>query len=233
MIKGILEKVVSEVKNKFKDNLIGIILYGSWAKGTAKEDSDIDLLAVFDKIDNNIVKTLYKIESSNDSERSITIVPASKEDFQKEKNPLFTAVKKEGKIIWGNVNLAINSEPPEIKYADYFKKSKEVETKKVEMAEGILKESPDYGSAVLCFVASKHAIQMALAMKGLGYSSKVAVLLPLVKEHISIDVAMKFKKLFEFYIKSEYGMEFLTEDEARLAIEYAKSIIDICYGIET
>jgi len=71
---------------------------------------------------------------------------------------------------------------------------------------------------------------MALAMKGLGYSSKVAVLLPLAKEHLGSDVADRFKRLFDIYIKSEYGMEFLTEDEARLAVECAKEILRYCYS---
>lgn len=119
-----------------------------------------------------------------------------------------------------------------MKYADYFKKSKEVETKKIEIAQEILKEHPDYGSCALCFIASKHAIQMALAMKGLGYSSKITALLPLVEEYISEDITIKFKTLFSLYVKSEYNMEFLTEEEAKQALKIAKEILSVCYGNE-
>ncbi len=42
---------------------------------------------------------------------------------------------------------------------------------------------------------------------------------------------MKFKKLFNLYIKSEYGIEFLTKEEAKLSIEYAKDILKTCCEI--
>jgi HEPN domain-containing protein len=98
---------------------------------------------------------------------------------------------------------------------------------KVKMAEEIFKEHPSYGDADLCFIASKHAIQMALAMKGLGYSSKVSVLLSLAEKHLDKEIAKRFRKLFNLYVKSEYGMEFLTEEEAKLAVEYAKKIMEV------
>jgi len=228
-IENELSNILQKLMKRFSDSMRCLILYGSWAKGTAKEDSDIDILVIFDQVDRDTWKVLYEIERTIESEKSITLVPASIEDFQKEKNPLFTAVKREGKTLWGNVDFTINPEPPAVKYAEYFQKSREVETHKVEMAEKILKEHPDYGSAELCFVASKHAIQMALAMKGVGYSSKMAVLLPLAKEHLGKDVALKFKKLFDLYVKSEYGVEFLTQEEAKQAVEYAREILKECY----
>lgn len=172
-------------------------------------------------------KSVCDITREVSEQRSITIVISNLEDFIKEKIPLYTAVKKEGKIIWGDVDLTLNPESPEIKYAEAYKKSKEFETEKVMIAEDILKDHPSYGTAELCYVASKHAIQIALAMKGLGYSSKVSVLLPLAKAHLGDEVAENFRKLFDLYIKSEYGLEFLTEDESRLAVEYAKEILKV------
>jgi predicted nucleotidyltransferase len=227
LIENILKTVKERIEKKSGDNLRCLIIYGSWAKGTAKKDSDIDLLALFNRLDSHIREFLYKIKSEIDSEKMVTIVPASIEEFQKEKIPLYTAVKREGKILSGNVDMTINPEPPHKKYAEYFEKSKKFETEKVEIAERILKEHPDHNPIDLCFVASKHAIQMALAMKGLGYSSKVSVLLPLTKKHFGDKLAEKFKKLFELYIKSEYELELLSEDEARCAVEYAKEILQL------
>ena len=82
-----------------------------------------------------------------------------------------------------------------------------------------------YGIADFCFVASKHAIQASLAMKGEGYSSKVAVLLPLARKYFGRDIAEAFRTLFDLYTKSEYGIESLTEEEAMLALEHAKKIL--------
>ncbi len=229
IIKATLEELRKRLIEKFQDNLKCLILYGSWAKGTAREDSDIDLLAIFEKVNGELRKSVWDITNNVSTERSITIVTSTIEDFTKEKIPLYTAVKKEGRIIWGKADLTISQEKPDIKYAEAFKKSKEFETQKVITAEEILKRHPSYGTAELCYIASKHAIQMALAMKGIGYSSKASVLMPLAKEHLGNEVYEKFRKLFELYIKSEYGVEFLTEDEARLAVEYAKEILRVCY----
>ena len=219
--------IAEKLKNSCGENFKCLILYGSWAKEIARKDSDIDLLAVFGKVDGNTRKFLHDIETDAEKENSITLVPASIEEFQKEKIPLYTAVKKEGKIIWGDEDLTINPEPPHFKYAEAFRKSKEFEMHKVKMAEEILKEHPSYGTVDLCFVSSKHAIQIALAMKGLGYSSKVSVLLPLAEKNLGRETAETFRKLFDLYVKSEYGMEFLTEEESKLAIEYAKKIMEV------
>lgn len=232
-IEDTLEDIQKKLLERFQHEIKAIVLYGSWAKGTAKEYSDVDLLVVFDKLKDNIRKLLYEIERDTADERSITLLPALVEDFHKEKIPLYTAAKKEGRIIWGDVDLTINPENPRTKYADAFERSKEFETKKVDMAVDILKEYPSYGSADLCFVASKHAIQMALAMKGIGYSSKVVVLLPLTKKYLGKEIALIFRKLFKLYIKSEYEIEFLTEEELKLVVEYAKKILGVYTQFES
>lgn len=226
-IRGILESIQKNLLDGFGDNLICLILYGSWAKGSAGKESDIDLLAVFKKLDADARKFLHKIEMDAGIEKGITLLPVSIEDFLRGKIPLYTAVKKEGKIIWGRVDLTINLEAPHIKYAEFFEGSREFEMQKVKIAEDILSRHSDYGTAELCFVASKHAIQAALAMKGIGYSSKIAVLLPLAKEHFGEEKASAFKKLFDLYTNSEYGIEFLIEEESKLAIEYAKKIFEV------
>ena len=226
-IKELLESITKNLKESFHENFKCLILYGSWAKEIAREDSDIDLLVIFGKVDVNTRKLLYDIETDAEKENSITIVPASIEEFRKEKIPLYTAVKKEGKIIWGDEDLTINPEPLHFKYAEALRKSKEFEMQKVKIAEDILKEHPSYGAVDLCFIASKHAIQMALAMKGLGYSSKLAILLPLVEKNLGREVAETFRRLLNLYVKSEYGPEFLTEEESKLAVEYAKKVMEV------
>lgn len=42
-------KIVSELKEKFIDNLCSIILFGSYAKGTAQTYSDIDILIILNR----------------------------------------------------------------------------------------------------------------------------------------------------------------------------------------
>lgn len=233
IIQDIIRDIQKNLADRFGENLKCLILYGSWAKGTARKDSDIDILAVFEKVDGELRKSVYDIEGNiernAERERSLTLVISNLEDFQKEKIPLYTAVKREGKVISGNMGLSINPEPPEIKYLEFFKKSYEFESRKIKIAEELLEKDFSTGTADLCFVASKHAIQAALAMKGEGYSSKVAVLLPLAERYFGKEISEPFRKLFELYIKTEYCIEFLTEEEAGSAVEYAKAVLKVYF----
>jgi len=232
-LNDILCAIVNQLSENFRDNLKCVILYGSWAKGTARKDSDIDLLVIFEKLNTDIRKQLYEIKKEFDRDQNIEIVSTTLEDFKKEKIPLYTAIKREGKILLGKVDMSINPEEPMTKYREFFERSKEFETKKIEMAERIHKDHPSYGTAELCFVASKHAIQMALAMKGEGYSSKVSVLLPLAERHFGKHISDAFRKLFQLYVKSEYEVEFLTEEESGLAIELARRVLEVYNLIAT
>lgn len=229
-IKDVLEDIKKNLTERFRENIRCLILYGSWAKGLAREDSDIDLLVVFEAMNKETGKVIHEIESHIDGERNITIVPTNLEDFRKERLPLFTAVKREGKVIYGDVDLSINPGSPKIKYSEFFKRSFEFESQKVKIAEELLEKDLASGVADLCFVASKHAIQAALAMKGVGYSSKMMILLPLTEKYFGKEMAEAFKKLFHLYIKSEYGMEFLTDEEARLAVKYAQEVLTVYSG---
>ena len=89
-----LEDIKKNLTKRFRENIRCLILYGSWAKGLAREDSDIDLLVVFEAMDKETGKVIHEIESHIDGERNITIVPTNLEDFRKERLPLFTAVKR-------------------------------------------------------------------------------------------------------------------------------------------
>jgi len=68
-------------------------------------------------------------------------------------------------------------------------------------------------------------------MKGVGFSSKVKILLPLTEEHFNSRVANAFKRLFSFYIKAEYQLQLLDKDNAILAIEDANRIIKAIRGM--
>jgi predicted nucleotidyltransferase len=226
-IEGVLESIKKKLSANFKDNFKSLILYGSWAKGTSKSDSDIDILVVLDKMNENARKRIYDIKSEIDISRSISIVSVSLKDFKSEKLPLYTAVKKEGRTIFGDVDLSINPVPEEVKYADFFKRSHKFESDKIKTAEELLHKNLTSGIAEFCFIASKHAIQATLAMEGKGYTSKISLLMPLARKHLGKDISSTFQKLFNLYLKAEYEMEFLTDDEAKLAIKYAKKVMHI------
>lgn len=221
-----LEKIKKELLERFGSNLVCLILYGSWVKGTAREDSDVDLAAVFKTLDAETRKALFELEMK-ERQRKITVVSADLDGFAQEKVPLYTAVKKEGVILYGKVDLSLNPEPPERKYKDFFRRSCQFESEKVRMAEDFVDHELLTGAIELCYIASKHTIQAALAMKGKGYSSKVAILLPLAETYWGKEVTDPFKALFALYVKATYGMEFPLVDEARNAISWAKKVLGL------
>ncbi|RLE09235.1 hypothetical protein DRJ00_04750, partial [Candidatus Aerophobetes bacterium] len=51
-----IEDIIQALRTEFGDNFLSLILYGSWAKGKARKDSDIDLLAIFKGVDKNVIK---------------------------------------------------------------------------------------------------------------------------------------------------------------------------------
>lgn len=46
---NIEHKLISEIKNKFHDELQSIVLFGSYARGTAQKYSDIDVLIILNR----------------------------------------------------------------------------------------------------------------------------------------------------------------------------------------
>jgi len=224
VIQATLEKIRDKLVERFGARLKCLLFYGSWATGTAREDSDIDLLAVLDEQDPAAGKSIADLSWVDD--REISLVACTEDEFRKENVPLYTAVKLEGKIIWGDIDRALNPDPAGIKYSDFFQKSREFESRKLEMAEKLLEEDFLSGIPEICFVAAKHAIQAALAMKGEGYSSKVAVLLPLVRKNFGQDMAERFQKLSDMYGQAEFTLESVSREEAKEAIHLADKILE-------
>jgi predicted nucleotidyltransferase len=219
-----LQKVRKNLVEKFGTRLKCLLLYGSWATRTGREDSDIDLLAVLNEQDPAAAKSIADLSWFDN--REISLVTCTEDEFREEKVPLYTAVKLEGKIIWGDTDRVLNPESPEIKYAEFFQKSREFESRKLEMAEKLLEKDFLSGIPEICFVAAKHAIQAALAMKGEGYSSKVAVLLPLVRKYFGHDMAEIFQKLSEMYDRAEFNLESVSREEAKEAIHLAGKVFE-------
>ncbi len=225
VVEEILEKIQRDLMKRFGGNLKCLVLYGSWAKGTAREDSDIDLLAIFDTVDEKVRKEVTELSWMEG--REVTLLTSSVEDFQREKIPLYTAIKREGSIIWGDVDRKISSDPAGVKYEEFFRKSQEFESHKLEMAEWLLER--DFFSSIpeYCFIAAKHTIQAALAMRGEGYSSKMAVLLPLTERHFGYQVAAALRKLFQLYQTADKKFDSISRDDARSALEQAREVLQV------
>ncbi|MCK4244504.1 MAG: nucleotidyltransferase domain-containing protein [Candidatus Omnitrophica bacterium] len=228
-----LRKVRNILKNKFRHNLRAIILYGSWMKGNARKDSDIDLLIIFNRKGKNLARKVHSLIGEMNSERDFSLVSASVKELEKETIPLYTAVKKEGQIIYGKVDLTLNPEVPQIKYRDFFERSGKFEKEKIKTAEYLMKKGISSGISEFCCIAAKHAIQAGLAMEGVGFSSKFCELIDWTQRYFGKELARAFRTLFKLYIKSEYKMQNLSKRENLLSIREAKRILKEIYSKRT
>lgn len=89
-----------KIKKYYGEKLFKLILFGSWARETATEESDIDLLVVLEgniqpgqEID-NMIDIMMEIDTKYDT--LISVIPIGKEEFENRNSPLLLNVRKEG-----------------------------------------------------------------------------------------------------------------------------------------
>ena len=99
-IRDILKEFREELENLYEKRLKSIILYGSWARGDATEDSDIDLLIVLEGkvIPGKEIDKMIDIITEINLKHGvlISIYPVSEEDYSTINSPLLINVRREG-----------------------------------------------------------------------------------------------------------------------------------------
>jgi predicted nucleotidyltransferase len=99
-IRDILKEFREEVENLYECRLKSIILYGSWARGDATEDSDIDLVIVLEGkvIPGKEIDKMIDIITEINLKHGvlISIYPVSEEDYSTINSPLLINVRREG-----------------------------------------------------------------------------------------------------------------------------------------
>ena len=99
-IEQILKEFREEMERVYGERLREVILYGSWARGEATDDSDIDLLVVLEgevapgqEIDRMIdIITEINLEHGV----LISVCPVSEEEYLTVDSPLLLNVRREG-----------------------------------------------------------------------------------------------------------------------------------------
>ena len=99
-IKNILEEFKEEIGKLYGARLKEVILYGSWARGDATDESDIDLLIVLEgkivpgaEID-RMIDIITEINLKYDM--LLSVYPISEQDYSVINSPLLINVRKEG-----------------------------------------------------------------------------------------------------------------------------------------
>lgn len=108
----IIEHFAMELKERLGKKILGIYLFGSTAKGTATEESDIDVLVVYTDMEE---WTLLEVASeisfkiACEKGRLVEIVPMSKQEFEQSlgRSPFLWEVLKFGKPIFTTLSGAL------------------------------------------------------------------------------------------------------------------------------
>jgi predicted nucleotidyltransferase len=91
------------LKDAYGERLVDMVLFGSWVRGQAHEESDVDLLVVLDEVADRsgerdrIVEVLFDLEA--DSRRAIQAFPVAKADAQTDRQAFVGAALREGTTV--------------------------------------------------------------------------------------------------------------------------------------
>ena len=107
MDKRKIETILKELKERlteiYGNDLIDMVLYGSYARGEASEDSDIDIFVLLKKVKNpfkerqKFAYIVWELSLKNDI--VISALPVEYEQFQNGYLPIFSMAKEEGIMI--------------------------------------------------------------------------------------------------------------------------------------
>lgn len=107
-MQDLMQQYIEEVKKIYGAHICRIILYGSYARGDFKPDSDIDIIILLDMTDLDL--KLYSQQLSYmtydfnmDHNLDIKPIAKSEEHFKKwcENYPFYANINKEGVILYG------------------------------------------------------------------------------------------------------------------------------------
>ena len=111
-IQNIINKFLEEMTAILGDRIKKVILYGSYARGDYKKDSDIDIMILTDLTDDEIVKyreliwnSTYDLELDNDVTISAVLKNIDKFDYWLNALPFYTNVNKEGIVLSEKLNI--------------------------------------------------------------------------------------------------------------------------------
>jgi predicted nucleotidyltransferase len=99
----VAREAAEELRHLYGNRLRRVLLFGSWARGDAHPESDIDLLVVLDQVDSvwdelrRMEEVLWRCSFENDA--VISAVPAAEADLQQPATAILIRAKTEGQAV--------------------------------------------------------------------------------------------------------------------------------------
>lgn len=107
-MKNLMEQYVSEIKKIYGSHLQKVILYGSYARGDFKTDSDIDIMILLDISDVDLKAYSQRLsymtyDFNLDNDLDIKPIAKSETHFEKwmASYPFYANIHKEGVVLYG------------------------------------------------------------------------------------------------------------------------------------
>lgn len=99
----IAKEVEQDLRTIYGARLRQVILFGSWARGDAHPESDIDLLVVLDRVDSpwpelrNMDEILWRHSLGNDT--VVTAIPVGEADLETTRSAVVVRARREGLVV--------------------------------------------------------------------------------------------------------------------------------------
>jgi uncharacterized protein UPF0158/nucleotidyltransferase-like protein len=96
----VAREVARDLRRMYGDRLRSVLLFGSWARGDAHPESDIDLLVVLDRVESvwdelrQMDPILWRHSFANDT--VVTALPVASDTFEAQQRPVLSRAKAEG-----------------------------------------------------------------------------------------------------------------------------------------
>jgi len=99
-IKEILKEFREQIEDLYGKRLKDVILYGSWARGKATEESDIDMVIILEGkvVPGKEIDRMIDIITEINLKYGvlISVYPVSEEDYSATNSPLLINIRREG-----------------------------------------------------------------------------------------------------------------------------------------
>jgi predicted nucleotidyltransferase len=98
------DRVIEMAKDLIRPDVI--ILFGSVAKGTADDDSDVDLILVKESDEHRLIRGAKAMIALEDSNIPIDIIVYTPEEFDKERSNRYSLVSEAidtGRVVYGSI----------------------------------------------------------------------------------------------------------------------------------
>lgn len=99
---GTLDEIVRHFRGLLGDRLVGIVLYGSRARGDERDDSDVDLFLLAEGLPDDVWERarLLRFRSATPGQPPVAIRALTPEEYARDISSLDLDIAVDGRVLW-------------------------------------------------------------------------------------------------------------------------------------